>query len=88
MGSFLVLTLAGDNHTWSVTLVAATADPALKALRHPQCFTRVLAGCPRHVHWLDGRPITGVLGHRRHHRPAPPVRAGRPARRHRIRRRR
>ncbi len=61
MGSFLVLTLAGDNHTWSVTLVATTADPALKALRHPECFTRVVAGCPRHAHWLDGRPITGVL---------------------------
>ena len=61
MGSFLVLTLAGDNHTWSVTLVATTADPALKALRHPDCFTRVVAGCPRHAHWLDGRPITGVL---------------------------
>jgi 2-polyprenyl-6-methoxyphenol hydroxylase-like FAD-dependent oxidoreductase len=61
MGSFLLLTLAGDNHTWSVTLVAAAADPALKALRHPDCFTRVVAGCPRHAHWLDGRPITGVL---------------------------
>ena len=61
MGSFLVLTLVGDNHTWSVTLVATTADPALKALRHPDCFTRVVAGCPLHAHWLDGRPITGVL---------------------------
>ncbi|MFN2534330.1 MAG: FAD-dependent oxidoreductase [Pseudonocardiaceae bacterium] len=61
MGSFSVLTLACDNHTWSVTLVATTTDPVLKTLRHPECFTRVVAACPRHAHWLDGQPITGVL---------------------------
>jgi 2-polyprenyl-6-methoxyphenol hydroxylase-like FAD-dependent oxidoreductase len=61
LGSFSVFTLACDNHTWLVTLVATTADPALKSLRHPDCFTRVVAACPRHAHWLDGRPITGVL---------------------------
>jgi len=61
MGSFSVLTLACDNHTWSVTLVATTADPALKSLRHPECFTRVVGACPLQAHWLDGQPITGVL---------------------------
>ncbi|MBV9650623.1 MAG: FAD-dependent oxidoreductase, partial [Pseudonocardiales bacterium] len=61
MGSFSVLTLPCDNHTWLVTLIATTADPPLKNLRHPGCFTRVVTACPRHAHWLDGRPTTGVL---------------------------
>jgi hypothetical protein len=37
MGSFSVLTLVGDNDTWSVTLFGITGDPALKAVRDPAC---------------------------------------------------
>jgi flavin-dependent dehydrogenase len=33
----------------------------MKALREPAVFDRVVAACPRHAHWLDGEPITGVL---------------------------
>lgn len=61
IGSFSVLILEGDNDTWSITLFGITGDAALKALRDPDCFTRVVQACPLHAHWLDGTPITGVL---------------------------
>lgn len=61
VGSFSLLTLPGDNDTWSVTVFGLTADRALRALRDPDAFTRVVRACPRHAHWLDGCPITGVL---------------------------
>jgi 2-polyprenyl-6-methoxyphenol hydroxylase-like FAD-dependent oxidoreductase len=61
LGSFSVLTLPADNDTWSVTLYIAAGDRALKALRHPDRFTAVIAACPLHAHWLDGEPITDVL---------------------------
>lgn len=72
MGSFSVLTLAGDNGTWSVTLFGLSGDTPLKAVRDPEVFTRVVEACPAHAHWLDGTPVTDVLamaggmdGHRR-----------------------
>lgn len=61
IGSFSLLTLDGDNDTWSVTLFGPTSDAPLKALRDPGCFTRVVRACPWQAHWLDGTPITGVL---------------------------
>jgi 2-polyprenyl-6-methoxyphenol hydroxylase-like FAD-dependent oxidoreductase len=61
MGSVSVLTLDGDNDTWSVTLFGPTRDAPLKALREPEVFDRVIRACPRQAHWLDGRPLTGVL---------------------------
>jgi 2-polyprenyl-6-methoxyphenol hydroxylase-like FAD-dependent oxidoreductase len=61
MGSFSLLTLDGDNDTWSITLFATTGDKPLKALRDPEAFSRVVAACPLHAHWLDGQPITDVL---------------------------
>lgn len=61
LGSISVLTLPGDNGTWSVTLFAPTRDAPLKALRDPGAFTRVVAACPLQAHWLDGTPITDVL---------------------------
>lgn len=61
MGSISLLTIPADNDTWSVTLFGLTADRPLRALRDPDVFTRVLRACPRHAHWLDGRPVTGVL---------------------------
>jgi 2-polyprenyl-6-methoxyphenol hydroxylase-like FAD-dependent oxidoreductase len=60
-GSFSLLTLDGDNDTWSVTLFTASGDPPLKLLRHAERFDRVVRACARHAHWLDGEPITGVL---------------------------
>lgn len=61
MGSFSLLTLDGDNDTWSVTLFGPTGDAPLKALREPDCFSRVVQACPMQAHWLDGTPITDVL---------------------------
>lgn len=61
LGSISVLTLDGDNGTWSVTVFGPTRDAPLKALRSREVFDRVLRACPAHAHWLDGRPIGGVL---------------------------
>lgn len=61
LGSFTLLTLSGDNGTWSLTVFVATADGALKAFRDPEAFTAVIRACPLQAHWLDGTPITGVL---------------------------
>jgi 2-polyprenyl-6-methoxyphenol hydroxylase-like FAD-dependent oxidoreductase len=60
-GSFSLLTLDGDNDTWSVTLFAMSGDPPLKRLRFTDVFDRVVQACPLHAHWLDGKPITEVL---------------------------
>jgi 2-polyprenyl-6-methoxyphenol hydroxylase-like FAD-dependent oxidoreductase len=61
LGSLSVLTLPGDNHTWSVTAFTTSGDAPLKMLRHEGCFARVLRACPLQAHWLDGTPLTGVL---------------------------
>lgn len=61
IGSITVLTLDGDNDTWSVTLFASTGDAPLKDLRKSDAFTRVVQACPLQAHWLDGTPITEVL---------------------------
>ena len=61
MGSISVLTLDGDNDTWSLTLFGLSRDTPLKALRDAAAFTRVVRACPLQAHWLDGEPITDVL---------------------------
>jgi 2-polyprenyl-6-methoxyphenol hydroxylase-like FAD-dependent oxidoreductase len=61
IGTITLLTLMGDNDTWSVTIFAASGDGALKELRYPDCYSRVVRACPVQAHWLDGEPITGVL---------------------------
>jgi flavin-dependent dehydrogenase len=61
IGSFSVLTLPSDNNTWAITVYGASRDRALKAVRDPECFNRLLRACPRHGHWLDGTPLTEVL---------------------------
>jgi 2-polyprenyl-6-methoxyphenol hydroxylase-like FAD-dependent oxidoreductase len=61
MGTFSLLTLPGDNGTWSITIWAAAADALLRKVRDPDQFAKVLQACPLHAHWLDGKPITDVL---------------------------
>lgn len=61
MGLFSILTLDGDNDTWSVTLYTSSRNKALRALRDPATFHRVVSTCPMQAHWLDGQPITPVL---------------------------
>jgi 2-polyprenyl-6-methoxyphenol hydroxylase-like FAD-dependent oxidoreductase len=60
-GSMSVLTIPGDNGTWSVTVWTATADTALRGLRDPERLARAVAACPLQAQWLDGEPITDVL---------------------------
>jgi 2-polyprenyl-6-methoxyphenol hydroxylase-like FAD-dependent oxidoreductase len=61
MGSFSLLTIPGDNETWSVTVFASNHDRELKAAREVVAFERLVSGCPEHVHWLTGEPVTDVL---------------------------
>lgn len=61
LGSISILTLPGDNGTWSVTIFTASGDQPLKTLRHEEAWTRVIRACPVHAHWLDGEPMTPVL---------------------------
>lgn len=61
LGSISVLTLPGDNSTWSVTVWAPSADTALRGLRDAERFTNVLRSCPLQAHWLAGEPITDVV---------------------------
>jgi flavin-dependent dehydrogenase len=61
LGTISVLTLYGDNGTWSVTIYASSKDAPLKALRDGGCFARVVGACPLQAHWLDGQPVTDVL---------------------------
>ncbi|MGH9175164.1 MAG: FAD-dependent oxidoreductase, partial [Vicinamibacterales bacterium] len=61
LGTITLLTLPGDNDTWSVTIFTATGDQPLKNLRHEDKWTNTIRACPLHAHWLDGEPITGVL---------------------------
>ncbi len=61
LGTISLLTLDGDNDTWSVTIFSASGDAPLKALRDVEPFTRVVRACPLHAHWLDGEPITEML---------------------------
>jgi len=61
LGSMSLLTLPGDNNTWSVTVFIATGDQALKNLRHDDRWMNVVRACPLHAHWLDGEPTTPVM---------------------------
>ena len=61
LGSMSILTLPGDNNTWSVTVFISTGDQALKNLRHEDRWTAVVRACPTQAHWLDGEPTTPVV---------------------------
>ena len=61
IGTISLLTIPGDNGTWSVTVWAASADTALRGLKDADRFTAVVKACPCNAGWLRGEPITGVL---------------------------
>jgi 2-polyprenyl-6-methoxyphenol hydroxylase-like FAD-dependent oxidoreductase len=61
MGAFSILTLEGDNDTWSITLYSTSKNKKMRALRDPVTFHRVVAACPQQAHWLDGKPLTPIL---------------------------
>jgi 2-polyprenyl-6-methoxyphenol hydroxylase-like FAD-dependent oxidoreductase len=58
--SVSVLTLPGDNVTWSVVFTTASRDRQLHVLREPDRWDAALARYPLAAHWRDGEPITGV----------------------------
>jgi 2-polyprenyl-6-methoxyphenol hydroxylase-like FAD-dependent oxidoreductase len=58
--SMTVLTLPGDNGTWSVGLVISGRDHALRGLRDPARWDAALRLYPLAAHWRDGEPISGV----------------------------
>ena len=58
--SVSTLTLPADNGTWGVGLVTSAGDPALRAARDPDVWTRVIGSYPLVAHWLDGEPISDV----------------------------
>jgi 2-polyprenyl-6-methoxyphenol hydroxylase-like FAD-dependent oxidoreductase len=61
IGSISILTLPGDSQTWSVTVFISSAGSALKTFRETDRWSRDVAACPNHEHWLDGEPISDVL---------------------------
>jgi len=61
IGTISILTLPGDNGTWSVTVYTATGDQPLKRIRDAGRWTAVVASLPLHAHWLDGEPMTDVV---------------------------
>jgi flavin-dependent dehydrogenase len=61
IGTISLLTIPGDNGTWSVTVWGASADAALKPLREPVRFAAVVEACPLHARWVRGEPISDVL---------------------------
>lgn len=60
-GTITLLTLPGDNDTWSVTIFTASDDKPLRRLREADLWTSVVRALPQHAHWLEGEPITDVL---------------------------
>ncbi len=61
IGTISLLTIPGDNGTWSVTVWGSSDDVALKRLREPERFTAVVRACPLQARWVDAEPITDVM---------------------------
>ena len=61
IGTISLLTLFGDNDTWSVTVWGSADDAALRGLKDPARFEAVVRACPLQAHWLAGEAITDVL---------------------------
>jgi 2-polyprenyl-6-methoxyphenol hydroxylase-like FAD-dependent oxidoreductase len=60
MGSISLLTLPADRATWAVTVYRRADDAALRPVRDPEVFDRVVRACPLHAHWLEGEPIRDI----------------------------
>ncbi len=72
-GSVSILSLAADNGTWSLILVASAKDKAMRALTDTTTWTNVMRQFPLTAHWLDGEPLSdkmevmaGIADIRRH----------------------
>ena len=56
-GSISVATLAADNGTWSVLLVAGSDDRALLGLRDLTRWEKAVRSLPTVAHWIDAEPL-------------------------------
>jgi 2-polyprenyl-6-methoxyphenol hydroxylase-like FAD-dependent oxidoreductase len=57
LGTISSLTLAADNGTWSVVVIASGQDRALYGLRQVERWEKLVRSLPVVAHWLDGEPI-------------------------------
>ena len=60
VGSISVLAMPGDDDYWSITLYHSPRDKAMRKVRDPAVFDRVLRSLPLHAHWADGVASDGV----------------------------
>jgi 2-polyprenyl-6-methoxyphenol hydroxylase-like FAD-dependent oxidoreductase len=58
--SVSILTLPADNDTWSVVLVAGSADRDLLPLKDTTTWERALKLYPEAAHWAQGEPLEGI----------------------------
>ena len=58
--SVSILTLPGDNGTWSVALITSGRDRALRGLRDAARWDRAVAAYPLAAHWCAGEAAPGV----------------------------
>ena len=56
-GSISIATLAADNGTWSVVLVAGADDRALLGLKDAARWEKAVRSLPTVAHWIDAEPI-------------------------------
>lgn len=59
-GSLTALTMPGDRDHWAVTLYHSPRDKAMRRVRDPEVFERVLRSLPLQAHWADGERIGEV----------------------------
>jgi len=55
--SYSTLTLPADNGTWAVGVITSSKDAALRKLKDPDAWQRVVKGTPLIAHWIDGEPL-------------------------------
>jgi 2-polyprenyl-6-methoxyphenol hydroxylase-like FAD-dependent oxidoreductase len=56
-GSISVGTLAADNGTWSVVLIAGADDRALLGLKEADRWEKAVRSLPTVAHWIDAEPL-------------------------------
>jgi flavin-dependent dehydrogenase len=59
-GSISILTLAADNGTWGVGIIASAKDKAMRRAISVPVWDAVVRSFPLVAHWLDAEPLTGV----------------------------
>lgn len=60
VGSISLLTMPGDHGHWSATIYHSPQDKAMRKVRDPDVFERVVRSMPLHAHWVDGDPVSDV----------------------------